>query len=253
MASLLALLALGSLVFGVAAAAAGAAEGIYLSWNDCPLAPSASQNRINACNQNLGQSELLCAFSLAQPIDSVLAIEVIVDVQHSATVLPPWWQFNDGSCRERSATADADFGARIACEDMWGDAKPAGSLQQYIVGQPGGNPNQARMRIAIATTSEHMRTLGAASTYYAARIVINETATVPPKECSGCSEQACLVLNAIVIGRPPRPLGAPSGNVVLDVPGPGNGNWATWQGNGVDCTTVPVTRKTWGQVKSLYR
>ncbi|HYM80985.1 MAG TPA: hypothetical protein VEY91_06185 [Candidatus Limnocylindria bacterium] len=254
MRSNLRILSLAVVGLGFYAAPGRSAEGIYLSWNDCPLDPSSAADFVSACNVNGGQSELLCSFSLAQPTDSVLAVEITLDVQHAAALLPSWWRFDTTPCRNGSLKADADFGSRSACEDMWHGAFVVGGLAQYTVGQPRGGPNQARIRIALAVTPASMQALNAATMHYAARVVIDNLGTVGATPCSGCGEPACLVLNAVMIGRPIRPEGAPSGNILLDSPGPGNPNWVTWQGGGgAACTAVPVARKTWGQVKTLYR
>ncbi|HEY3216563.1 MAG TPA: hypothetical protein VGK93_08735, partial [Candidatus Eisenbacteria bacterium] len=44
--------------------------------------------------------------------------------------------------------------------------------------------------------------------------------------CPGCSGGTCLVLNSVLVKRPPRPEGAPTTDVLVTTPGNGNGNWA---------------------------
>jgi hypothetical protein len=193
---------------------------------------------------------------LGAPTDSVLAIEITLDIQHSAPALPPWWDLGTFpvGCRSGSLAADADFTALASCDDPWQGATVVGGAQSYTPGQPRGGANQARMRVALATTFDQGVALAADQMYHAARIVIDHQKTVSPGECAGCSGPACLVLNAILIGRPPRPPGVPGGTILLDVPGPGHPNWVTWRGGlGADCNAVPVRRVTWGRVKSLYR
>jgi hypothetical protein len=59
------------------------------------------------------------------------------------------------------------------------------------------------------------------------------------------------VLNSIEVE---RTAGAPGGNILLQSPGPGNANWAQWNGGqGADCALVPVRKVTWGRVKGIYR
>jgi hypothetical protein len=234
----------------VPAGAARAADGLYLSWNDCPLGASTSQDQAFACDVNSGQHELVVSFSLPQPADSVLALEIAVDVQHADPTLPAWWQFGNVPCRGGSLHADNQFGSRAACQDLW-QGLGVGGLQSFTVGQPRGGLNQARMRLALAVLFDDMRTLSAGAVYYAARIAIDNVATAGPGSCDGCAGAACLVLNSIMVGRPP---GSPSGNVLVESPGSAGSNWATWQGGaGANCQSVPARRRTWGQVKSLYR
>ena len=93
--------------------------------------------------------------------------------------------------------------------------------------------------------------LDPAATYYAARLVIRHTLTTGTTVCAGCSGPACLVLNSILLRRQP---GAIGGDVAVTTPGPGDANWATWQGGaGANCASVPARAVTWGRVKSLYR
>jgi len=55
----------------------------------------------------------------------------------------------------------------------------------------------------------------------------------------------------------PQPAHSPgtlAGDQLLTQPGPGNSNWAMWQGSDPqDCSAVPARRATWGQIKTLYR
>ena len=205
---------------------AHAAGSLYLAWNDCPLGPTAAQNRSNACDANTGESQLIVAFSVPQVVDSVLALEISLDLQHAAPTLPAWWMLEPTGCRAGAMHADADFGSLQSCEDLWPGSE-VGGLQVYAVGQPRGGPNQARMRIAMAVLLQDRRILAAAAIYYAARVAITNVNTIGGQACAGCETPACFVLNDIMVGRPP---GSPSGNVLVQTPGTVGSNWATWQG-----------------------
>ncbi len=231
---------------------ASAAEGLYLTWNDCALGISAASIRGFACNADFGQQALYCALVMAQPTDSVLGVEIVVDVQHAAPALPDWWHFEVGGCRAGQLVADDNFGL-ANCQDLW-QGQASGGLQSYTVGMPRGGANQARIRVALSVPSTQPRALNATDMYYAARIVISNARTVGPPSCSGCDGAACLVLNSILVRRPPRPAGAPSSDILVTAPGAGSANWAGWQAlSGGDCAAVPVKNRTWGEVKSLYR
>jgi hypothetical protein len=247
------LLALCLLVLGFSAARA---DGIYLSWNDCPLGATAASDLASGCDSNTGQGTLFCSFTRDVPTDSLLAIEITIDIQHSAPSLPPWWDLGSfpAPCRGGSLRGGADFSGLLDCDDPWQGIQVAGGVLSYTIGQPRGGSNQARIRAAFATTFDNARDLAAGHTYYAARFSLDYAKTVDGGSCAGCSGAACLVLNAVLLGRPPRPPGVPGGVVLLDTPGPGNPNWVTWQGgSGADCNSVPVKRVTWGRVKALYR
>jgi hypothetical protein len=223
------------------------AEGIYLTWNDCALGGRAAPNISSACT-DAGAETLYCAFTLPQALDSVIAVEVVVDIQHSASTMPAWWQLGPGGCRDLVLDPSAVFSGSSSCVDFWqGDATSDPLPFVYTIGSPHGQQNQARLVISAALPSSLQRSLNATDMYYAARIIVPNLRS---SSCSGCSGSACLVLNSILIGRRP---GAVGGDRFLQVPGAGGANHATWQGAGADCSAVPVRRVSWGTLKSLYR
>jgi len=225
-----------------------AAEGLSLTWNDCATAAGSSHDLVWTCDSNSGESGLFCAFGVGATVDSVLGFELVVDIQHSAPVLPDWWQFASGGCRYGQLDADFDFRAFTGCADF-SAARASGGVLGYYVGEPRYGAGQARIKVAGAWLPDAgYATLSPDSTYYAARVIIRHGLT---SGCSGCSGAACLVFNGMRIRRQP---GAVGGDVELSVPGLDSSNWATWQsGDGADCATVPVRAVTWGRLKGLYR
>jgi len=235
------------LLLAVSASRAPAAQGLYLTWNECVGAASATADLGSACASDGGSQSLFCAFQLDQPADSVVAIEITLDVQHAAVSLPPWWRFDPGACRGELLHVNADFTARTDCDDFWGAAATKDPPVTYLPGVPGGLPSRARIFVSIALPPDQPVRLEAGRTYYAAEIEIPNAGTLA---CSGCTGGACLVLNSILIG---RLTGAPGGNLLLATPG-NPGVWATWQGGtGASCAAVPTVHTTWGRIKSLYR
>jgi hypothetical protein len=171
-----------------------------------------------------------------------------VDVQHASVSMPPWWRFAPGDCRDGALAAHSDFGGANACVDFWQGLGTSFPPVTYTVGQPRGLPSQARIVVAIARSPTEPVRLESNQMYYAAQISISNQST---SACTGCLPGACLVLNAIRIGRLP---GAPGGDLVVEQPGLMNANWATWQGGaGAACAVVPARRTTWGRLKGLYR
>jgi hypothetical protein len=230
--------------------AARADEGLFLTWGDCALGPS-SHDATNACDTNLGDQRLYCAFRMPFAADSVLGLELVVDVQHADVTMPDWWMFSWGGCRAGYLRPSFDFTQRSSCRDfLFGSA--TGGLQDYTVGQPRGGANQARIRMAAAVLPGFgYATLNATDMYYAAVLSIPNDYTVGGTVCSGCAGSACLVLNSILVRRQP---GAAGGDIDLTVAGPGDANFATWQGGAIaNCSAVPVRSMTWGRIKGLYR
>jgi hypothetical protein len=227
-------------------APAHTAEGLYLTWGDCAVTGGRSLET-SACDTDIGSSSLFCGLVMPAATDSVLGIEVVVDIQYSSATLPDWWRFGSGGCREGLLAADTDFGGLSTCLDFW-QGRVAGGMQSYTLGMLRGD--QARIRLAFGVPSNHPRSLDATDMYYAARIVLSNDRTLA---CPGCSGGTCLVLNSVLVKRPPRPEGAPTTDVLVTTPGNGNGNWAIWQPGGANCQAVPVRNVTWGRLKALYR
>ncbi len=235
-------------VLATVAPAAGGAEGLFLTWNDCVSAASASHDLGWTCDSNTGQSELFCAFGVAAAVDSVLGFEIVVDIQHAEASLPDWWQYAVGGCRYGQLDAGFDFRTFPACADF-SLGRANGGVLGYYVGEPRGGAAQARVKVAAAwLPDEGYASLSPDSTYYAARLILGHGLTT---SCAGCAGAACLVFNGMRIRRQP---GAVGGDVELSVPGLDPSNWATWQGaSGASCAAVPVRAVTWGQLKGLYR
>lgn len=239
-----------ALLLALSPTVANGAPGLYLTWNDCALGPTASSNETFACDANTDQSALYCAFTMPQARDSVLGVEVVVDVQHTAAAMPDWWRFESGGCRAGALNqSGADFTGQMGCVDPWQGAA-FGGIQSYNIGPPiHAGANQARIRAVAAVVSSLAASLNATSMYYGFRIVITREKTQAPGPCFGCLGAACLVFNSVLVRRLP----GSSGDEFIQTPGPANANWATWQGAGANCAAVPVRRTTWGSLKSLYR
>jgi hypothetical protein len=235
----------------IAARPAAAAEGLYLNWNDCAQGATATSNRDFACDVSTGQSELYVAFTMPQAADNVVAVEIVVDIQHANTTLADWWRLDEAGCRQGSLGADVDFTGKTACANMWPGSPMTVGVQGYVPTEPRGAPSQARIKVAASVLPQDAFALDGTSMYYAARIIINNARTTGTPTCAGCDQPACLVLNSILIGRLP---GSTGGNYFLQTPGPADANWARWQGGvGANCAAVPVRNRAWGQIKSLYR
>ena len=239
----------------LAAAPAGAAGALYLDWNECPLDPvNSGHNRNSPCSGNTASQTLVAAFQSPADVDSVLAVDLVIDLQSAAGSLPSWWNLLPGSpdsCRYGALTASLDFTLNTACEDIWLNQGSA-VLQAVYVGPPRWPASAARILASGSVpASAGYRTVSPGPTYYAMSLTISDAHTVDPNGCPGCLTPVCLVLNSIALRRQP---GAAGGDVLVDSPGGAGANWATWQqGTGADCAAVPSRRVTWGRIQSLFR
>ena len=225
---------------------AAAAPGMSLNWNDCPLSPASLSSLITPC-ENAAQEDLVASFELAAPVDSVIAIEAVIDVQGGDPALPSWWQYGPGGCRYGQLIASGNFSGLTACGDLWRNAATFAGPPVYVTGAPRGAPNQARIVASLAVLSSEARALLAGTRYYAVRFAFQND---PGSMCPGCQAAACLLLNSIRLVRIP---GAVSGDVVLDTAADVASNRVTWQSASATCNAVPVRRLSWGQIKMLYR
>ena len=244
-----------ALALGTAVAQAG--EGLYLRWNDCVNGAGLSSLNFG-CGTNTGDERLYCALTLPVPLDEVLGIEAVVDLQAAATTLPDWWHLEPANiglglpagCRYGNLFASQDFTGETSCTDLWLN-RGAAIIQGYTPGDPRGGSAQARIKAVATLPAPFVASLDATHMYYGLKIVIQNVNTTGFGSCTGCISHVCLVLNSIWVK---RTLGAAGGDQLLVTPGAVGSNWATWQGpSNLDCSAVPVRRATWGQIKSLYR
>ncbi len=234
-------------LLAVLALPACAGEGLYLNWNDCPNGAAATAIESFNCASNLGSSTLIAAFSVSQPVDSVIGIEAVIDVQVAVDSLPQWWQFAQGGCSAGMLLAQENFTQNPACTDPWKDSGGA-LIQNYLPGQPRGALSQARIEAVVSVPSSGFVRLDPGTVYYGVRLILSHQQT---PDCTGCAAPACLVLNSIWVKRVPGALG---GDLLLVTPGDLGANQARWQsGTGADCSAVPARRTTWGRLRAIYR
>jgi len=133
-----------------AAVRARTAEGLFLTWNDCALASGSTHDFSSSCLSNLGWQDLLCTFRMPFPTDSVLGVEIVVDVQHANATLPDWWRLDNVGCRAGELRAETGFSPSSPCVDFFlGNA--ADGVQGYYLTEPRGGTNQASIRVAAST------------------------------------------------------------------------------------------------------
>ena len=223
------------------------ADGRYLGWNDCTASGAPSSSLTDACASDGGSQSLIPSFRLSAPVDSVIAVEAIVDLQYSGFFLPDWWLLAPTGCRYGGLQAASVAPAHPPCVNMWDLSLTPGVA--YAEGEPRGFANQARIFVGFALPSTAPPLMLRPAVYYTAGMIILRNSGT--SACTGCGGGACLVLNSIRLGRVPLP-SQPYRHYDVVTSTPADSNRVTWQG-GADCGAVPVRSRTWGQLKALYR
>lgn len=238
-------LLLAGVLFLAGFAAPVRAQGIAIGWHDCRPPGGGGFNGQNyGCTSNIITLPLFASFSLATPVDSVWAMELVVDVDVATEALPAWWRMEPGGCRADSWAADASLAG--SCADAW-NGTGAAAAQGWLPGQPGASPRHGRLLVAASVLPNDAVALDADVPYTACRILLRTSNTT---SCEGCLIPACLVFNSLLIRRLP---GSSVEEVLLSVAESPAANMVAWQGVGADCQSVSVRRSTWGAVKALYR
>jgi hypothetical protein len=235
-----------SLLLGLLAGPAAAA-GLSLGWLDCRAGGGSGAGNLNYPCPDVGLFDQLLfpGLVLAAPVDSVISVELVIDVDVADVALPPWWHMEPGGCRAGGWTADAQTAS--ACVDPW-DGTGVADVQGWLPGQPGGSDRHGRLLIAAATAPGTLAAFAADTSYSLARARLRPA---NPSGCVGCTTPACLVFNSVIIRRLP---GSSVEEVFISGPEQPGLERVVWQGGtGADCDAVPVRRSTWGAVKSLYR
>ena len=241
----LAALLLAMLAAAWAPPAARAAAGLSLGWGDCRAGGSGTDIQRFGCASSFVELPLFPAFVLAATVDSVISMELVIDVDVAADSLPAWWRTDQGQCREGGWSADTE--APSTCVDAWNTFGVA-SFQGWIAGTPGSSIRHGRLLVAAAAVPGTLVKLDADVLYTACRVVLR---TINTPTCAGCEIPACLVFNSLLIRRAP---GSSVEEIPLFAPESPGLTFVHWQdGPGADCQSVPVRRSTWGAVKALYR
>ena len=230
--------------------------GCNLRWDHC-YGDGGVANKSFACDVNTGTETLVASFVPAWDIANVSGLEIVINLASASPTLPAWWQFkNAGTCRQLSLSASpvpADPTV-TNCPD-WGAGGQAGGLAAYAIGLFG--PNSARILLAWAVPPQSLRFLSGRHEYFAQKLAIDHAKTVGTGACAGCTTPVCIVLQSVNMTTP---------NFANDrwLTGPANqtdSDYATWQGGlgvgsplGTGCpAATPTRRRSWGEVKALYR
>ncbi len=221
--------------------------GLALGWEDCRTSPGAGlANRNFSCGVSLTDLPLVPTLRLIDPVDSVLAVELVVDVVVAGSTLPTWWNMQPGGCHGSPSGWGVSLATTTSCADPW-LGRAAGSTT-WLESFPGSTSNRGRLLVAMATLPGTMARFDSGAPLAVARLALRSDNSLT---CAGCSAPACLVFNSVIIRRFPGSLWEEATVTTEEVAGAAR---VTWQGGlGADCAAVPTRRSTWGAVKSLYR
>lgn len=228
------------------ASAANAQGGVNLAWNDCP-AEGGVANLDFDCGSNAGSNVAVATFVLPVNAPQVVGIYAVVNVLGAAGApLPVWWAMQSGGCRYGSLSYSTDFNSApfdvtTQCSDVW-QGQAIGGLyydMSYL-----GDPGRARFRMIAAVPGSQSKSLVAGREYYGFKMQVNNAKSGGAGSCEGCAAPVTLELGLLQIA---QPYGVGDFNLTTPI----TQNVITWQGTRSGLT--PVTHRTWGQVKSLYR
>ena len=232
---------------------ASRAAGINLGWNDCPSGPTYTPTRAFACNTNTGIHTLFGSFVAPAGVNQMSANEIVIDVQTGGATLAPWWTMATGQCRPASSLAgNFDFTAGpFSCYDYW-QGGAIGGLNWSA--QP-ATTNRCRIKgvLALPGGDSRITSVPEGTEVYSFKANVNSAKSTGLGACAGCSDEACIVLNAIIINQPaPEP-------PQIRMTNPATVQHVIWQGwstpdpNNACPVVTPTRNHTWGSIKALYR
>jgi hypothetical protein len=228
---------------------------INLGWNDCPSGGGVV-TRTFACNTNAGVPNILFGtFVAGDGLTLVSGFAATIDLQTSGPDLAPWWQLRaslPAGCRSTSMGASFDFtGGPFNCTDYWGGGAAGGGSAEY----PTTAANRARLKAqaALPLGDGRITAIPKGTEVYTFKLTINNQKTVGGA-CPGCSDEACIVLNSILVTQTP---GTPGGNYTYSTPGTSSHciwqAWTTSDPNHFCPQVTPAKSRTWGSIKAIYR
>ena len=215
------------------------AAGIDLSWDDC-AADGGTSDIVFDCVTYGGSEELFGSWVSDVTIQQFHTLELIIDLQADAPDLPPFWDFFPG-CNWQAAISSEVF--EPSCETYrrpWPFPEGGSGIPLVYYPHFGGVPNRGRIYSMIY---RDVRTaIYANIPYFAFRLQIwNDF------QCAGCTTPVVLVFNQATLLSDDLP------PVVITNPGQLSNCATTSGGGGIPCGATPVTHKTWGALKTLYR
>lgn len=250
---MIALILAASLILATAGVAiAGPYKGINLGWFDCPNQGAYQFTRQFACDSNEGSQTLVGSFVAPAGMEAVTGFAAVIDVRTLGGVAGGWWDLRaalPAGCRPTSMTSSFDFtGGPFGCHDYWQAGAMGGSSAQV----PSGNNVRLMTTAALPLGDSRIGPITAGTEVYVFKLTINNARTVGPGSCAGCSGEACILLNSILVTQT-------SGHPNITISNPAASMYVLWQGwSTTDPSQAcpffsPTKNRTWGAIKAVYR
>jgi hypothetical protein len=247
----------------VVLSAAPAHAQLFMAWNACDgTAGSSTGNKDFDCTPGGGFSaDLWGTFGLPAATPGILALDGIIDFAfQGAADVPPFWHFETGGYNEMGITYSANRGPSATCAISNSTALcgTTGSgceavIVGYVTGSqfPLGGPNRARLLFTNGRAGTLVTLPGMPTRVFAFHIVFT-TANAPGSggaDCVGCETPTAIAWNqAILFNNLAQ--GGEGLAALIDSSTPGSTGTIPINGATIG---VGTGKKSWGQIKSLYR
>jgi hypothetical protein len=255
-----------AVALAVALAAASSAHAqLFMAWNACDGTPGSSTSNINFDCDPLSTEnvELWGTYGLPATASGAVAFEGIIDFAFQGeTSVPPFWHFERGGCNELGlvyayapgidttfcslSNSNALMGGRFGNDGF-------GEITAYFNGTqvPLGGPNRARMLILNARhAAAPPATLPGMPTRNFGFHISFLMAGASGATCGGCGVPTAIAWNQLVVYNNSARGGSEGLLAIISSSTPGS--TATLPINGATIS-VATARKSWGQLKALYR
>jgi hypothetical protein len=230
-------------------------DPLEIAFDDCPGAPGALPQKVDACASNVGQAmSLVVSFVAPVDIPEFVALTAVIRVGRHNQPLPLWWGMVPGGCRQGMGHAEIGVSDVGVCADPWGGSPGFSSiLFEEVPSTPSGS-SFLQMTVEVGLGQADPLDLQTGVKYQLFTLSVPRTRSIGPDACPGCCEGVCIIVDRIRLFSRRTPFR-------IDLSNTGTPAVAYWQGAaihtpgeciGVGCP-VPVRKSTWGDVKALYR
>jgi hypothetical protein len=179
---------------------------LRLAWNQCASSGGA-QTRTFACGVNGGGETLVASFVAPANIAAATGFEAEFALStDDGAVLPSWWRFDPGGCRQSAFVATQFTGLEgESCPDIdQAQIGTTGLLASYL--EPGVPANTEVVRV-VGTFGADGVPLVAGQEYTFCYLRIAHTRTVGAGACAGCAANVMVQFRRLKLTEPATPAG----------------------------------------------
>jgi hypothetical protein len=239
---------------------------LFMAWNACDgTAGSSTANMDFDCTPGSGfAADLYGTFGLPASTPGVVAIDGIIDLAFQGqTDVPAFWHLETGGCnssgigytfaRGTATTFCATTNSVLFCGSTGSGC--GGGVTAYINGSqvPLGGPNRARLLFTNARPATSPVTLPGMPTRvfcFHITFITDNTPGSGGADCAGCETPTAFCWNQAVVFNNTVQAGGEGLAALIDSATPGS--TGSIPNNGA-LISVTASKKSWGQLKSLYR